>query len=69
MEVAQLAAAGLTNEEIGTRVWLSPETVANYVRQICGLLRLSGRSQIAAWVASLPAERPSEGAAAENFDR
>jgi DNA-binding CsgD family transcriptional regulator len=59
MEVAQLAAAGLTNEEIGTRVWLEPETVANHVRQICGLLRLSGRTEIAAWVASLPATQQS----------
>jgi DNA-binding CsgD family transcriptional regulator len=58
LQVAQLAAAGLSNKEIGARLWLSPSTVANYLRRIRERLGFAGRREIAAQLASL-AERQS----------
>ncbi|GAC1316005.1 MAG: hypothetical protein NVSMB2_08370 [Chloroflexota bacterium] len=51
-EVAQLVAAGLTNDEIAQRLVLTPGTVANHVAHILGKERLRSRVQLAARFAS-----------------
>jgi DNA-binding NarL/FixJ family response regulator len=51
-EVATLLTEGLTNREMGERLYLSEWTTATHVRNILAKLDLSSRAQIAAWVAS-----------------
>ncbi len=52
LEVATLLTEGLTNREMGERLYLSEWTIATHVRNILAKLDLSSRAQIAAWVAS-----------------
>ena len=47
LEVATLAAVGLTNKEIGTQLHLSPRTVESHVREALDALGLERRSQFA----------------------
>src|SRR6266699_6114728 len=51
-EVAQLIADGLTNKQIGARLFISERTVDSHVRSILNKLGVNSRTQIAAWVAS-----------------
>jgi predicted ATPase/DNA-binding CsgD family transcriptional regulator len=51
-EVARLIADGLTNKEIGTRLFISERTVDSHVRNILNKLGANSRAQIAAWSAS-----------------
>jgi len=51
-EVARLVADGLTNKEIGARLFISERTVDSHVRSILNKLGFSSRAQIAAWIAS-----------------
>ncbi|HEX8508201.1 MAG TPA: LuxR C-terminal-related transcriptional regulator [Propionibacteriaceae bacterium] len=51
-EVARLLAEGLTNKQIGTRLFISERTVATHVRNILNKLGFGSRAQIASWVAS-----------------
>jgi len=51
-EVARLVADGLTNKEIGARLFISERTVDSHVRSILNKLGFSSRAQIAAWMAS-----------------
>ncbi len=48
-EVARLVADGLTNKQIGTRLFISERTVDSHVRSILDKLGFSSRAQIAAW--------------------
>ena len=50
-EVARLIADGLTNKQIGTRLFISERTVDSHVRSILNKLGVSSRAQIAAWMA------------------
>jgi predicted ATPase/DNA-binding CsgD family transcriptional regulator len=50
-EVARLVADGLTNKQIGTRLFISERTVDSHVRSILNKLGFSSRTQIAAWIA------------------
>jgi predicted ATPase/DNA-binding CsgD family transcriptional regulator len=52
LDVARLVADGLTNKEIGTRLFISERTVDSHVRSILNKLGFGSRAQIAAWVAS-----------------
>ncbi len=52
-EVARLVADGLSNKQIGARLFLSERTVASHVRNILNKLGCNTRAQIAAWVASM----------------
>jgi DNA-binding NarL/FixJ family response regulator len=52
--VAQLVARGLTNKQIGETLFVSERTAENHVQHILVKLGFSNRSQIAAWLASLP---------------
>jgi predicted ATPase/DNA-binding CsgD family transcriptional regulator len=51
-EVARLVAEGLTNKQIGTRLFISERTVATHVRNILNKLGFGSRAQIASWMAS-----------------
>jgi predicted ATPase/DNA-binding CsgD family transcriptional regulator len=52
VEVAELIAEGLTNRQIGTRLFISERTVATHVRNILDKLGFDSRAQIASWMAS-----------------
>ncbi len=49
-EVADLVAEGLSNGEIAKRLFISPKTASVHVSNILAKLRLSNRTEIAAWV-------------------
>lgn len=51
-EVARLVALGMTNKEIGSRLFISEHTVDSHVRSILNKLGVNSRSQIAAWMTS-----------------
>ena len=51
-DVARLVADGLTNKQIGTRLFISERTVDSHVRSILNKLGFSSRAQIAAWMVS-----------------
>jgi predicted ATPase/DNA-binding CsgD family transcriptional regulator len=51
-DVARLVAEGLTNKQIGTRLFISERTVDSHVRGILNKLGFNSRAQIAAWMAS-----------------
>jgi predicted ATPase/DNA-binding CsgD family transcriptional regulator len=51
-EVAGLVAEGLSNKQIGARLFISERTVASHVRSILNKLGFNSRAQIAAWMAS-----------------
>jgi len=51
-EVAQLVAEGLSNKQIGARLFISERTVASHIRSILNKLGFSSRAQIAAWMAA-----------------
>jgi DNA-binding NarL/FixJ family response regulator len=49
-EVARLVADGLSNKEIGARLFISEHTVDSHVRAILNKLGFDSRARIAAWV-------------------
>jgi predicted ATPase/DNA-binding CsgD family transcriptional regulator len=51
-DVARLVADGLSNKEIGARLFISERTVDSHVRSIFNKLGFNSRSQIAAWLAT-----------------
>jgi len=51
-EVARLIADGLSNKEIGARLFISEHTVDSHVRSILNKLGCNSRAQIAAWMVS-----------------
>jgi predicted ATPase/DNA-binding NarL/FixJ family response regulator len=51
-DVARLVAEGLTNKEIGSRLFISERTVESHVRTILNKLGFSSRAQIAGWISS-----------------
>jgi len=51
-EVASLVAEGLTNKEIGARLFISESTVASHIRGILNKLGFNSRAQIASWSAT-----------------
>jgi predicted ATPase/DNA-binding CsgD family transcriptional regulator len=52
VDVARLIADGLSNKQIGARLFISERTVDSHVRSILNKLGVSSRSQIARWVAT-----------------
>jgi predicted ATPase/DNA-binding CsgD family transcriptional regulator len=52
-DVARLVAGGLTNKQIGARLFISERTVDSHVRSILNKLGVGSRAQIAAWMATL----------------
>jgi predicted ATPase/DNA-binding CsgD family transcriptional regulator len=53
-DVARLVADGLTNKQIGARLFISERTVDSHVRSILNKLGFSSRAQIAAWMVTDP---------------
>jgi DNA-binding NarL/FixJ family response regulator len=53
-DVARLLADGLTNKEIGARLFISERTVESHVRNILNKLGFNSRAQIAGWMATGP---------------
>jgi len=51
LEVAALVAQGLSNREIGQRLFISERTAANHVQHILTKLGFTSRAQIAVWAA------------------
>jgi DNA-binding CsgD family transcriptional regulator len=51
-EVARLVADGLSNKEIGARLFISEHTVDSHVRAILNKLGFDSRARIAAWVSA-----------------
>jgi len=51
-DVARLVAEGLSNKQIGARLFISERTVDSHVRSILNKLGVNSRAQIAAWIAS-----------------
>ncbi len=57
-EIATLAAAGLTNKQIGERLYLSSRTVATHLHQLFPKLGVTTRAALRDALAGLPPERP-----------
>jgi predicted ATPase/DNA-binding CsgD family transcriptional regulator len=51
-DVARLVADGLSNKQIGARLFISERTVDSHVRSILNKLGFNSRAQIAGWIAS-----------------
>jgi predicted ATPase/DNA-binding CsgD family transcriptional regulator len=51
-DVARLVADGLSNKQIGARLFISERTVDSHVRSILNKLGFNSRAQIAGWMAS-----------------
>src|SRR2546426_10781228 len=51
-QVARLVADGLSNKQIGARLFISEHTVDSHVRSLLNKLGFNSRAQIAAWIAS-----------------
>ncbi len=51
-DVARLVADGLSNKQIGARLFISERTVASHVRSILNKLGFNSRAQIAGWMVS-----------------
>ncbi len=49
-EVARLIADGLSNKEIGARLFISERTVESHVRNVLNKLGVNSRAQVAAWI-------------------
>jgi DNA-binding CsgD family transcriptional regulator len=62
LQVARMAAEGLSNRQIGERLYLSPRTVASHLYRVFPKLGISSRAQLTALSLDLPAggraERP-----------
>ena len=52
VEVAKLVAEGLTNRQIGARLFISERTVATHIRNILNKLGFDSRAQIASWMSA-----------------
>jgi DNA-binding NarL/FixJ family response regulator len=52
VQVGQLVAEGLSNKQIGARLFISVHTVDSHVRSILNKLGVNSRAQIAAWMGS-----------------
>jgi len=51
-EVARLVAEGLSNKQIGAKLFISERTVDSHVRTVLNKLGFNSRAQIAGWIAS-----------------
>jgi DNA-binding CsgD family transcriptional regulator len=47
LQIAQLAAAGMSNREIGQRLYLSPRTVGSHLYRMFPKLGISSRAELA----------------------
>ena len=61
LEVARLVGQGLTNKQIGQKLYVSERTAENHVQHILTKLGLRNRSQIAAWASGGSGENGESG--------
>ncbi|MFC9970382.1 response regulator [Spirillospora sp. NPDC127200] len=61
-QILELIGEGLTNRQIGERMYLAEKTVKNYVSNLFAKLNMSRRTQAAAFAAQLKAETPRNSA-------
>ncbi|MEV0635886.1 AAA family ATPase [Streptomyces sp. NPDC050619] len=54
LQIAQLAAEGLTNRDIGARLYLSPRTIGFHLHKIFPKLGITGRAQLRAALGDMP---------------
>ncbi|NYH54451.1 DNA-binding NarL/FixJ family response regulator [Nocardiopsis arvandica] len=59
--VFELIGEGLTNRQIGERVFLAEKTVKNYVSSVLSKLEMQRRTQVAAYAAKLKSRPPGRG--------
>jgi DNA-binding NarL/FixJ family response regulator len=62
LEISQLIARGMSNEQIARQLTLTPGTVGNHVGHILRRLGARNRAQVATWVTStggVPVHDPS----------
>ena len=59
-QILELIGDGLTNRQIGERMFLAEKTVKNYVSNLFTKLNMSRRTQAAAFVAQLRAAQPGQ---------
>jgi len=57
LEVANLVAEGLTNQQIGERLFIAPRTAETHVENIRQKLGFRSRAQVAAWVSAQKAAK------------
>jgi DNA-binding CsgD family transcriptional regulator/tetratricopeptide (TPR) repeat protein len=50
LQIAQMASKGLSNREIGTRLFLSPRTVEYHLSKVYPKLDIKSRAELAAWL-------------------
>jgi DNA-binding CsgD family transcriptional regulator len=55
LQIARLAAEGLSNREIGQQLYLSHRTISNHLYRIFPKLRITSRVELAAVVGAFPA--------------
>jgi len=59
-EIARLVAQGLSNREIGKRLFISERTVGSHIEHILNKLEFASRAQIAAWVVGRGLQKPEQ---------
>jgi two-component system response regulator DevR len=59
-KILDLIAEGLTNRQIGERMFLAEKTVKNYVSNLLGKLGMERRTEAAVFAARLPAKRRTD---------
>ena len=64
-QIAALAAAGLTNKQIGQRLYLSPRTISAHLYRVFPKLGISTRAALRDALAALPSDKGLETALAE----
>ena len=64
IEVAKLVAGGMTNREVGERLFISDRTAEGHLEKIRNKLGVRSRTEVAAWVAEQGLMEKKEGAQA-----
>jgi DNA-binding NarL/FixJ family response regulator len=59
LQIALLAAQGLSNRDIGQRLFLSPRTVGSYLYRIYPRLGITARAQLAGALAASGIDKPA----------
>ena len=60
LQIAQLAAAGLSNREIGQRLYLSHRTIASHLYRAFPKLGITSRAQLNGVLPAQPPDQPNE---------
>jgi DNA-binding NarL/FixJ family response regulator len=63
LEIAMMAVSGLTNKQIGERLYLSPRTIGAHLYQVFPKLGVTSRAALRDALATLPGNEGSPSAA------